>query len=276
MPRILTFYDFSPLQSRHRWSDLQNRLLALMVRASLRQAEAVQVISHTMRAEVIATGWVPAERIFVGYPEASSIFGPGSDPPSLLARYSLEPQAYFLSVGTLLPRKNYPTLLDAYGRWRAQSAVVNPPRLVIVGNRWQDYRAVQELHARHPNRDSIDLLENVLTSDLPGLYRQARALIFPSLYEGFGIPILEAMACGCPVLCSELPIFREVAGDAALYFDPQDLSELASLLGQTGVEELAAVRQRAAKRSGVGWPGAGRSLLDALEMVQAGLPRGKP
>jgi glycosyltransferase involved in cell wall biosynthesis len=139
----------------------------------------------------------------------------------------------FLFVGTLEPRKNLPRLLEAYRRFRDQAEAAGgppPPDLSLVGGRgWGDSALRGPLCALE-RRGALRLEGYCQPARLWELYGAARALLFPSLHEGFGFPILEAMAAGLPVLTSDRGAMREVAGDAALLVDPEDSEAIAAAL----------------------------------------------
>ncbi len=144
---------------------------------------------------------------------------PAVSPEALVRKYGLE-RPYFLSVGTIEPRKNYPFLLRAFHLWRRASG--RDDLLVIVGRRgwsWQEVdRTVEEIGAH----GWLRFLGYVPRGDLPGLYRNARALVLATLWEGFCLPALEAMGSGIPVVAPGLPVLREVLGEAGLYFETND------------------------------------------------------
>jgi glycosyltransferase involved in cell wall biosynthesis len=126
-------------------------------------------------------------------------------------------------VGTIEPRKNLGRLLDAFEDLHAERLTDG---LVIVGRRgWLTADFFAQLE-RSPARDAVIFPGYVPDPDLPAIYAGAQALVFPSLYEGFGLPVLEAMACGTPVVASRASSIPEVGGDAARYFDPRDPDEL--------------------------------------------------
>ena len=141
-------------------------------------------------------------------------------------------QPFVAVVGNQDPRKNIGTLLDAFPRFRTRMRAC---RLVMVG-------PGERPRGRPPAVDFIGYLDE---SALASLYRRALMVVQPSLYEGFGLPVLEAMACGTPVACADIDVFREVAGEAARYFDPRDAESIANAM-----EELArneALRKELAK-----------------------------
>ncbi len=137
---------------------------------------------------------------------------------------------YWLVVGTIEPRKNLVRLLEAYRLFRQDhNKIVN---LVIVGERGWKAEPFFEALERHPYRTDVFLTGYVTQDQLTALYSHATALVYPSEYEGFGLPVLEAFACGCPVICSEVSSLPEVGGDTAWYVDPEDVASIAGQMAQ--------------------------------------------
>jgi glycosyltransferase involved in cell wall biosynthesis len=140
-------------------------------------------------------------------------------------RLGLRPP-YLLFVGNLEPRKNLPGLIDAFRRVRASHP--SPPRLVVAGKvAWKSGPLLEALAA--PDlRDTVQVTGYVDAEDLPALYGGAEAFVFPSFWEGFGLPVLEAMGCGTPVVVSRVAALPEVAGDAAVWVDPASAESIAN------------------------------------------------
>lgn len=134
-----------------------------------------------------------------------------------------EPESYILSVGHFEERKNYKRLIQAF---KALAGKTEKLHLLIVGQDNGSQESVHTLIREIGLESRVKLLTNVPDAKLFSLYKSAQAFVFPSLYEGFGIPLLEAMAASCPMAVSETEIFREIAGDAALYFDPFDIDAI--------------------------------------------------
>ncbi|MEZ4663133.1 MAG: glycosyltransferase family 1 protein [Caldilineaceae bacterium] len=135
---------------------------------------------------------------------------------------------FLFYFGINKPHKNLPALIDAYAQWRTASAYP----LVIAGAWDERYPEAKQAAAQKNLGDSVIFLGPIPDADLPALYAAATAFIFPSRYEGFGLPVLEAMACGTPVACSNTSSLPEVAGDAALLFAPDDINAIAGALTQ--------------------------------------------
>jgi glycosyltransferase involved in cell wall biosynthesis len=153
---------------------------------------------------------------------------------------------YLLSVSTLEPRKNYQSLIQAFNmlKERGDNGLADL-KLVIVGNPGWKYDAILAAMRDVAARGELVHLENVPTEELRQLYAQAAALVFPSNYEGFGFPPLEAMQCGAPVIASNIAAHRWVLGDAALYCDPYDVASIAVAVERLLVgNESSALREQ--------------------------------
>ncbi|NLE99796.1 MAG: glycosyltransferase family 4 protein, partial [Anaerolineales bacterium] len=228
--------------------------------------------SAATQRDLVAHMGAPPSKVQVLYSGVSGRFCPEAEPGErerLRARYGVGARPYVLSVGTVQPRKNYARLIEAFvrsGLGVAQDGV----DLVIAGGRGWLYHDVLEAADRHS--ESVRILGFVEDADLPALYRQAATFAFPSLYEGFGLPVLEAMACGVPVVCSNVSSLPEVAGAAAMQVDPLDVDGLAAALARLNEDaelrqDLAARgREQAAKFT---WQSAARQLLNAFTALAA-------
>ncbi|MBC7235348.1 MAG: glycosyltransferase family 4 protein, partial [Chloroflexi bacterium] len=207
-------------------------LLAYLMRAvprSVRRANMVLADSQSTRDDLMELLLVPQERVAVLYPGVEPHFSAqkSAQDDLILARYGIR-WPYILGLGTLQPRKNFVRLIEAFGRLRQERPV--PHRLVIGGERGWLYQEIDETIARLKLNNRVHLIGFVADEDLPALYRGAAVLAFPSLYEGFGLPVLEAMACGTPVVTSTTSSLPEVAGEAALLVPPKDVEALADAL----------------------------------------------
>jgi glycosyltransferase involved in cell wall biosynthesis len=156
---------------------------------------------------------------------------------------------YVLYVGNLKPHKNVPTLLRAFSLLRSRISI--PHRLVVLGDDPKGSASLAEDCRNLKISEAVSLLPRVPATVLPKLYAAADLLVMPSRVEGFGLPVLESMASGTPVICSRMASLPEVGADAALYFDPQDADELASLMETvlTSSALQADLRQRGLARA---------------------------
>ena len=229
-PTVLTVHDliFRHLPAHHK--PLNRWYLNLTVPLYCRRATHVIAISEYTRHDLVAAYGLPPEKITVIHEAASPRFRP--QPPDAVAavrtRYGL-PDRYLLFVGTIEPRKNLSRLLAAFESVRADGL---SDGLVIVGRRGWLYGDFFARLEQSPVRHAVLLPGYVPDEDLPAVYAGAQALVFPSLYEGFGLPVLEAMACGTPVVASDASSIPEVGGDAALYFDPRDVGAMVEAIRQ--------------------------------------------
>ena len=200
----------------------------LLVRRSARCAQIVCSVSEFSKNDLVARYGIPADRITVTYNAADlTRFCPGDQGRDEVRALGLVPGEYLLTVGRLEPRKNHLRLLRAYAALPAPR-----PQLAVVGQR--DFRFAEILRLRDElglGRDVL-FLEQVSDAALPALYRHACLFVYPTLAEGFGMPVIEAMASGVPVITAFTTALPEVAGDAAVMIDPYDQNNLAATLQQ--------------------------------------------
>ncbi len=228
VPTVLTVHDliFRHLPEHHK--PLNRWYLNLTLPLYCRRAARIIAISERTRRDLVAAYDLPSEKIAVVYEAAAPRFRLQSPETvtTVRARYGL-PARYLIFVGTIEPRKNLIRLLSVFEVLRDDGLTDG---LVVVGRRgwlYDDFFAAVE---RSPARDAVTFPGYVADEDLPALYAGAQTLVFPSLYEGFGLPVLEAMACGVPVAASRASSIPEVGGEAALYFDPTDVEEMIEVL----------------------------------------------
>ena len=239
-PAVVTVHDLAWTRYPETYPPDDLRMQRTAVPRAVRRAAHVITCSHSTARDVAQVLGVPAQRMtaipLAAAPEFSPD-GPGLAADAFPAAHRLS-RGYVLYSGRLEPRKNLMRLLDAYRKAREATSV---PPLVLVGGRTEH---ADELAAR---AREIGLAEKVLflgyvpASILPALYRSATICVYPSLYEGFGYPVAEAMGSGTPVITSNVSSMPEVAGDAALLVDPASVDELASALVRLLTDE--ALRQ---------------------------------
>lgn len=230
VPTVVTIHDISFEVYPETFSHRDRLVLSWGVPFSARRAVRVIAVSDHTKRELVHRYAIPDEKIRVIHEAAAPLFQPVKDPARLEAvrrKYSMAPP-YLLSVGNLQPRKNLATLLEAYGVAKAEGRISH--QLVIVGGQgWQGARVLEQVKAQGLEGEVV-LTGYVPTEDLPSLYSGADLFVYPSLYEGFGLPPLEAMACGTPVVASNAASLPEVLGDSAWLVDPHDVRELASTI----------------------------------------------
>ena len=230
-------------------------------------------ISEHARGEIIDALGIAADRVVTVYPGCDPAFHPHHAPDAIRdcrRRYTLE-GPYLLFVGTLEPRKNIVGLLHAYHRARAEGGVTIP--LVLAGGRgWRFDGIFAAITSLGFPKDAVRILEYVPHADLPLLYAGALALAFPSFYEGFGFPPLEAMASGCPVVTSNASSLPEVVGEAAIQVDPHDIDALAGAISRLVADPDLRLELRARgleQAARFRWTDAARRVIDVYRKVAA-------
>jgi glycosyltransferase involved in cell wall biosynthesis len=192
--------------------------------------------SQATRRDLLAHCGVAQDKVSVVYPGYDPQFAPVHDQARLQetrARYGL-PASYILYVGTLQPRKNLARLVAAFAALVAQGT---PADLVLAGKKGWLYEALFAQVHQLGLESRVHFIGYVPQEELPALLSGAQVFVLPSLYEGFGMPVLEAMACGTPVICSNTSSLPEVASDAALLVSPDDTDQLASAMQRVLVDE---------------------------------------
>jgi glycosyltransferase involved in cell wall biosynthesis len=235
---VATVHDIIPL-IRPQWVTRRHRLVVTAAYHRLdRQADVVISPSETTKADIVRRLQINPERIAVIPWGCDERFQPKGDPDRCAAvqqKYRL-PARYLLFVGTLEPRKNLTTLLHAYAMLRAEGRG-DGLKLVVAGRMGWLYGDIFAAVKALALEEEVIFTGFVDDEDLPHLYREAQLFVFPSLYEGFGLPILEAMASGVPVVTSNTASLPEVAGDAAILVDPRDPKAVAEGIAQVLAEE---------------------------------------
>lgn len=227
---VVTIHDVGFLSVPESFPVLQRWRLRWQVAANARRASAVITGSQYSKGDIQRNYRIPADRIAVIYDAAEPHFVPACDDGVQAAmRQRLGIRCpYVLCVGRVNPRKNLIGVLQAFERVRPTLA--EPVQLVIAGPR--DYRAdtLDEAIRRSPCRDDVVRAGYVPDAELPALFTGARVFVYPSFFEGFGLPPIEAMACGTPVISSAVASLAEVVGDAAMIVDPASVDDIAAAL----------------------------------------------
>ncbi|HEC23903.1 MAG TPA: glycosyltransferase family 1 protein [Chloroflexi bacterium] len=258
---LLTVHDLSFVRAPETATPQLRAYLNEVVPRSVARADRILADSESTRQDLIELYDVPPDKISVLYSGVSDRFYPIQDEAILYevrSRYGIGRRPYIFSVGTVQPRKNYGRLVEALhrlGRLRL--------KLVIAGGKgWLDdplYRQIEALGME----DQVQFLGFVPDEDLPALYSAALVFAFPSLYEGFGLPVLEAMACGVPVITSSVSSLPEVAGNAALLVDPYDVDALTEALARVLDDESLRndlINKGQLRVQGFSWTAAARQL----------------
>jgi glycosyltransferase involved in cell wall biosynthesis len=267
---LVTVHDLSFLRQPGWYVRGLQSYLETAVPRSVRRADLILADSNCTRDDLIDLLGVPRERVRVLYPGVERRFRPIADASVLDAmrrRYRL-PDCFLLSVGTLQPRKNYERLVEAFARVGRETR--RDIHLVIVGDKGWMYDGIYQEVVDRGLETQVRLLGFVDDDHLPALYNLADVFVFPSLYEGFGIPPLEAMACGTPVVASNAASLPEVVGNAGLMVDPLDPESIATaILSVLTDYDMRAdlIRRGLAQASQFTWQAAAGVLLDEFERL---------
>jgi glycosyltransferase involved in cell wall biosynthesis len=271
---VITVHDLGFLLFPHYLTRRSARYYGLIDRAA-RRADHIIAVSESTKRDLVRLTGTPEAKITVIYEAAESIYYPIHNRivlDHIHYKYHL-PEQYILFVGTIQPRKNLPTLVRAYQSLIDQYKV--EADLVIAGARGWLCEQAEQLVADLGLESRVHFLGAVPTADLPPLYNASQMLVLPSYYEGFGLPPLEAMSCGVPVIVSDISAFPEVVGDAAIRVAPEDVDGFTvamwRLLSDAALR--ADMIDKGRKRArGFSWERAARETLEVYKMV-AGQPR---
>jgi alpha-1,3-rhamnosyl/mannosyltransferase len=246
VPTVVIVYDLVPFVEGARAQSRSALIERATIRPALRRAAALQCISDATRDDLVARFPAAAARAVTVPLAADARFAAATPDPQVLARHDLRQGGYVLAVGTLEPRKNLPRLIEA---WRSIDAAARGDAvLALVGPRgWDDDETLAAARAS----GSVRLLGHVPDAELPALYAGCACFAYPSLYEGFGLPVLEAMSAGSPVVTSSVSSLPEVAAGAALLADPLDVMAIADAIKRILSEPLLAdeLRRRGRQRA---------------------------
>jgi glycosyltransferase involved in cell wall biosynthesis len=241
---VVSVYDLSFLRFPRNFNTANRVYLTAATRASTKRARVVFTISEHTRRDIVRLLNVPAQRVVVTYPAADERFRVlPADEVEAFRRARDLPKEFIFAVGTLEPRKNVVGLLEAYARLPRS----RPPLFVGGGSGWR-FSPIFDTVQRLGLQDQVTFLGFVVEDELPHWYNAARLFAFPSLYEGFGLPVLEAMACGTPVITSHAASLPEVGGKAVVLVDPQDSAHLADELLRVLDDDQLRLEMRAAGR----------------------------
>jgi len=225
---VVSIHDMTFHLTPERHSPFKRAYFRAMIPEMVRRSEKVIAISESTKRDLVRLMDIDEEKICVTHLGVDTRFRPITDEEELTKvrqKYNL-PAKYILYVGLIEPRKNVEALVDAYHT----DSMHTEFELVLAGNLGWGYAPLLEKIRKSQLRDRIRMPGYVADSDLPALFSMAATFVYPSAYEGFGLPVLEAMACGAPVITSQVSSLPEVAGDAAILVDPSDPRALVTAL----------------------------------------------
>jgi glycosyltransferase involved in cell wall biosynthesis len=241
LPRVTTVHDIIPLLRPELTRD-NRRLFAELLQINLQASDQVIAVSEATKKDLVEFCNISPEKVSVVHEAASTDLAPMTFEEAAPFLRSLklititgEFQPYFLFIGNIEPKKNVRRIVEAFQQFSLRDKTGY--KLVIVGSRAWGYDAVRDLLEGLIKRRKVLITGYLPVNYLPALLSQARAFLFPSLIEGFGLPVLEAMACGCPVITSTAPSITEICGDAAIQVDPLSVAQLAQAMSQVAAND---------------------------------------
>jgi len=268
VPSVVTIHDLIPLHDAAAFTPLRRRAFRMATRLAVRVAREIIAVSRVTAADIERLLGVPPDRIRVISEAPDPCFRPQPEEvtAALRRRYGLiEP--YALYCGSNKPHKNLVRLVEAWARVRSAR-----PCLVVAG-KWDERYPEAQQHVRALGLGpAVRFLGGVDEAELPALYSGATLFVFPSLYEGFGLPVLEAMACGVPVACADGSSLTEVAGDAAVRFDPCSADAIAAAVQEllSDAQQRRRFVERGVQRAAqFSWEATARLTLDTYRRAMA-------
>ncbi|KKR03428.1 MAG: glycosyl transferase group 1 [Microgenomates group bacterium GW2011_GWC1_39_12] len=273
--RVMSIMDCSYLSYPELFKSKDLHQLVHWTKYAASHAKLIFTISEFSRNAIIKAYRVNPRRVVVTYPGLVTLNFKKQHMQLVDKKYPIA-KHYILSVGTIQPRKNYERLIEAFALFlkknKQKFGVID---LVIVGKKGWLYNEILHAPKRYGVEKQVKFLDFVPDSDLPTLYKNALCFALPSLYEGFGLPVLEAMAQGCPVVVSNSSSLPEIAGKAGVYVDPKNVESIASGL-LTAVRQRNLIQGRIRVKKGLdqvskfSWDKAAKETLDLLERVGKG------
>ncbi|SMC76624.1 alpha-1,3-rhamnosyl/mannosyltransferase [Desulfocicer vacuolatum DSM 3385] len=266
IPTIFSIYDLS--LRRHSKTHPRERvwLFEHFIKTRLRYASHILTISEFIRQEIIEELNVPASQVSAIHLAPDPLFSKCSpeETARIQSKYDL-PSTYLLFVSSLEPRKNIDLLIDAM-----EKADTDIPLVLVGWQGWGEKHWLDKLNKINM-KNRVYLIGHVPDNDLKVIYNSAQSLVYPSLYEGFGLPILEAMACGCPVICSNTASMPEVAGNAAIFIDPSSSDDLAQAIETMTYNtklRKSLVTRGTTRAKEFNWEKTATKTLDVFKMVK--------
>lgn len=257
-PTINTIHDLSPFAASRFFPFAKRAYKQMLMAEAIRRSRAVITDSEFSRNEILERFHISEHRVFAIHL--------GTEPGVAVPYKAGSP--FLLFVGTLEARKNLTSLVRAFQILRARRHI--PHRLIFAGKPGYGWEEIRQSIQRSGVSAAIEVRGYVGKGELLELYRQASLLVFPSLYEGFGLPVLEAMACGTPVACSRAASLPEVGGDAVAYFDPYSIEEMAAVIEQVldSPSRQAELREGGPKQAAkFTWDECARKHLDVYRKI---------
>jgi len=272
IPRAMSIMDCSYLAFPELFKAKDLHQLIHWTKYASSHAKAIFTISRFSKNAIIKAYRVNPKQVVVTYPGINTMLNDKCKMLNMEKKYGIA-KHYILSVGTIQPRKNYTRLIAAFsGFLKSNKQRFGEIDLVIVGKKGWIVEEILEAPKTYQVADRVKFLDFVPDNDLPALYRGALCFALPSLYEGFGLPVLEAMACGCPVVVSRVSSLPEIAGESGIYVDPTSVESITKGL-LTAVRERNLMQGKIRVKKGLeqvkkfSWDKAAKQTLDMLNQI---------
>lgn len=247
IPQILTVHDLTFLKFPEHLGERISQRYTKMLKLACQKATFIIATSQSTKKDIMQYFSVPENKIRITYQGAEVKFKKINNVLEIkrhLEKYRLK-FPFLLFVGTIEPRKNIKNLLLAFEDY-LRSSNDQATRLVLIGKKGWNTAEVEETHQKLIHKEKVIFLDYIPDEDLVYFYNGARIFIYPSLYEGFGLPVLEAMSCGVPVITSNVSSLPEVGGNAALYINPQKTEQIALAIKKIIFDEKTESKMRQA------------------------------
>lgn len=263
-PEVISILDVSYKHFPEMFGKRDLYKLSWWGKYSVKKAKKIITISENSKDDIIKTYGIQARKVDVIHVGIKDIINAHMKKEEVLSKYQID-APYILFVGTLQPRKNVKRLIQAISLLKNKKV-----QLVIIGKKGWMYEEILQSPVRFGVSDRVIFLHNVSNEELPIFYKNAECFVLPSLYEGFGLPVLEAMQLECPVIVSNVSSLPEAGGDAALYVNPEDVADISSKIDE--VLESKKLRDRMIKLGleqvkKFSWEKAAKETLTVLESV---------
>ncbi len=274
-PRVMAIMDVSYIQYPQLFKAKDLYQLKHWTAYSVKKAKKILTISEASKSDIIKEYNVPKESVVVTYPGVKPIraLSPELFTMDRLQRDHGISKKYILFVGTLQPRKNLLRLIEAFAQVLKKKNMPDGLQLVIVGKKGWLFEEILSAPEKFSISDRVKFLDFVSDEELPALYKNALCYVLPSLYEGFGLPVLEAMKYGCPVITSNVSSLPEAAGDAAMFVNPEKTVEIENALEKVITDEKlreTLVEKGYKQIKKFSWEKAASETLRVLEEVGGG------
>jgi glycosyltransferase involved in cell wall biosynthesis len=268
--RLITIHDLNFLLFPEYVNPESHRYYTQQIKWAVQEADHISADSHQTRLDLIELLKVSADKVTTVHLAAKPLFTRVQSRPAIIStleKYNI-PAGFILFVGTLTPRKNVRTLILAYNKMLQESGIDVP--LILIGSKGWQYENLASTIEELRLSKKIQILDNVTDEELARLYSSAGAFALPSYYEGFGLPPLEAMQCGCPVIVSDRGSLPEIVGEAGIILDPDAVDDwaeslVAVLASQEVRENLIRAGNSQAKK--FSWQKTAKATLELYKLV---------